>query len=103
MNPLEQYKKDVNAFKLGFVVVVFTVSFYFLNSPQGTVTKNFGVIESCKDYRFLRESGKELTIKLNNGNTKTLKFHKCDLKEKVSIEIQKRLITRQNVYTIKYI
>ena len=103
MNPLEQYKKDVKAFKLGLVVVVFTVSFYFLNSPQDILSKNFGIIESCKDYRFLRETGKELTIKLDNGTTKTLKFHKCDLNEKVLIEVRKRLITRQYVYTIKYI
>lgn len=103
MNPLEQYKKDVKAFKLGLVVVVFTALFYFLNSPQGTVTQYSGIIESCMDYQFLRESGKELTIKLDNGTTKILKFHKCDSNEKVLIEVRKRLITRQYVYVIKYI
>ena len=103
MNPLEQHYKNVKEFKLGLAVVILGILFFLLNKPTAEASEINGVVESCSDYRFFRETGKELTIKIDNGNIEVMKFYKCNVGQAVSITIQKRLITRQHVYTIKYI
>ena len=102
MSKIKRHKVDTNNYKLSFVVIVLSISFYFLNAPQGKVIKYLGRITECNSYQFLRETGKEMTVKLDNGKIKFLKFHKCKIGKRVSIKEQKRLLTRQHVYSISY-
>lgn len=102
MKPSEKITQDYKMFKLGVYVLVFCVVFYFINSPKGEAVHQKGVIQSCKNYQFLREVGKELTVKLDTGETRVFKHHKCEPEQMISIAMQKRLITRQHVYFIEY-
>ena len=100
---LEQYYKEVKEVKVGFFVLLLGIAFYFINSPGGEEVYKVGRIIGCGDYNFLKEYSKEITVKLDNNNIKKMRYYKCHVGQDISIINQKRLITKQNVYTIKYI
>lgn len=104
--PIEQYhadvKKNKKELKLILVVISLALAFYFSNEPI-TQSEKIGTISHCEDYWFMKEMTKRLTVKTSSNETINIKYYKCEIGQSVSVIHQKRLITRQNVYQVKYI
>jgi len=104
MTNFKDIKQGNNEFKIISISLALALCFYFLNKPHlhSEVT---GTITYCSN--FARKVGggrfsKKLTIRHNTGELE-VPYYKCDAGQKVNVIIEKRLITRQNVYTINYI
>ncbi len=106
--PMQKYHEDMKRnkkeFKIVLVVLTLALSFYFINKPVSD-SQLIGTIKMCSNSGLSVGGGrftKKLTITHKSGQL-NLPYYKCDTGQKVQVIIQKRLITRQNVYTISYI